>query len=156
MPVIAMTQEMGSLSKDVALQLAKTMNLAVMRHEVAEHVAGKMHVPTSLINRLREGKAGLVERLTTDKERFALYTAEEVLELANKGGIVLRGWGATALLRSVPHVVCVRVTRSFKKRVEWLMEFMESDDREFAEAEIRRSDDAVSYTHLTLPTIYSV
>lgn len=142
MPVIAMTQEMGSLSKDVALQLAKTMNLAVMRHEVAEHVAGKMHVPTSLINRLREGKAGLVERLTTDKERFALYTAEEVLELANKGGIVLRGWGATALLRSVPHVVCVRVTRSFKKRVEWLMEFMESDDREFAEAEIRRSDDA--------------
>lgn len=142
MPVIAMTQEMGSLSKDVALLLAKTMNLAVMRHEVAEHVAGKMHVPASLINRLREGKAGLVERLTTDRERVALYTAEEVLELANKGQIVLRGWGATALLRPVPHVVCVRVTRSFKKRVEWLMEYMETDDREFAEAEIRRSDDA--------------
>ena len=142
MPTIAMTQEMGSLSKDVALQLTQTMNLTVLRHEMAEHVAGKMHVPTSLINRLREGKAGLVERMTTDQERLALYTAEEVLELANRGQVVLRGWGATCLLRPVPHVVCVRVTRSFKKRVEWLMENMEIDDREFAEAEIRRSDEA--------------
>ncbi|MFN7196411.1 MAG: transporter, partial [Hylemonella sp.] len=64
MPVIAMTQEMGSLAKDVALELAATMNLAVMRHEVVDHVAGKMHVSTSLINRLREGKAGLIERAT--------------------------------------------------------------------------------------------
>jgi cytidylate kinase len=142
MPTIAMTQEMGSLSKDVALQLTQTMNLTVLRHEMADHVAGKMRIPTSLINRLREGKAGLVERMSTDQERLALYTAEQVLELANRGQVVLRGWGATCLLRSVPHVVCIRVTRSFKKRVEWLMENLEIDDREFAEAEIRRSDEA--------------
>ena len=30
-----------------------------MRHEVVEHVADRMHVPTSLISRLRDGKAGL-------------------------------------------------------------------------------------------------
>lgn len=142
MPVIAMTQEMGSLAKDVALELAATMNLAVMRHEVVDHVAGKMHVSTSLINRLREGKAGLIERATTDAERVALYSAEEVFELANKGGVVLRGWGATCLLRPVPHVLTVRITRSFNKRVEWLMNHLETDDREFAEGEIRRSDHA--------------
>lgn len=77
MTVIAMTQEMGSLAKDVALELANTMNLSVLRKEVVEHVAGKMHVRSSLINRLREGKAGLLERLTTDKERVALFSAEE-------------------------------------------------------------------------------
>lgn len=142
MPVIAMTQEMGSLAKDVALELAATMNLAVMRHEVADHVAGKMHVSTSLINRLREGKAGLIERATTDAERVALYSAEELFELATKGNVVLRGWGATCLLRPVPHVVTVRITRSFNKRVEWLMHHLETDDREFAENEIRRSDNA--------------
>ncbi len=142
MPVIAMTQEMGSLAKDVALELAATMNLAVMRHEVVDHVAGKMHVSTSLINRLREGKAGLIERATTDTERVAIYTAEEVFELANRGNVVLRGWGATCLLRPVPHVVTVRITRSFDKRVEWLMNHLETDDREFAESEIRRSDHA--------------
>jgi cytidylate kinase len=142
MPVIAMTQEMGSLAKDVALELAATLNLAVMRHEVVDHVADKMHVSTSLINRLREGKAGLIERATTDADRVALYSAEELFELATKGNVVLRGWGATCLLRPVPHVVTVRITRSFNKRVEWLMNHLETDDREFAESEIRRSDNA--------------
>lgn len=142
MPIIAMTQEMGSLSKDVALELANTLHLSVLRHEVVEHVAGKMHVPSSLINRLREGKAGLIERVTADSQRLALYSAEEVYEQANKGNVVIRGWGATCLLRPVSHVVCVRITRSFGKRVEWLMNNLETDDREFAEAEIRRSDAA--------------
>jgi len=142
MPVIAITHEMGSLAKDVALELAQAMNLAVMRHEVAEHVAEKMHVHTSLINRLRGGKAGLVERLTTDHERVAVYTAEEVFELASQGNVVVRGWGATCLLRPIAHVVCVRVTRSMEKRVEWLMEKLETDDRDFARSEIHRSDTA--------------
>ncbi len=142
MPVIAMTQEMGSLAKDVSLQLAQAGQLAIMRHEVLENVAGRMHVPGSLISRLREGKAGLVERLTTDKERVAVYTAQEVFDLADKGNIVLRGWGATCLLRPVRHVLRVRVTRPFRQRVAWLMEHLGTDDESFAEAEVRRSDDA--------------
>lgn len=142
MPVIAMTHEMGSLAKDVALELAQSMNLAVMRHEVVEHVAQKMHVSSSLINRVRGGKAGLIERMTTDKERFALYSTEEVFALASQGNVVMRGWGASCILRPVPHVVCVRVTRSFEKRVAWLMEHLETNDRDVAEAEIRRSDNA--------------
>jgi cytidylate kinase len=142
MPIIAMTQEMGSLAKDVALQLAQSQNLAVMRHEMIDHLAQKMDITKSVIRRLREGKAGLVDRLTVDKESMALYTAQEMFELASRGNVVLRGWGATCLLRPVSHVVCVRVTRSFKKRVEWLTDRLETDDAEFAEAEIRRSDAA--------------
>lgn len=142
MPVVAMTHEMGSLAKDVALQLAKDLNLAVMRHEVVEHVADRMHVHTSLINRLREGKAGLVERLRTDERSVAVYTAEEVLALADQGNVVLRGWGATRWLRPVPHVLCVRVTRSMPQRVAWVMEHLQIDDAEFAEAEVLRSDHA--------------
>jgi cytidylate kinase len=142
MPVIAMTQEMGSLAKDVALELARVGKLAVMRHEVLENVAAKMHVHSSVISRLREGKAGLVERMTTDRQQVAVYTAKEVFALAAKGNIVLRGWGTTCLLRPVPHVITVRITRSFDKRVDWLMRNLELDDRSFAETEIRRSDDA--------------
>ena len=39
MTVIALTQEMGSLAKDVAEQLAGDLGLAVMRHEVVDNVA---------------------------------------------------------------------------------------------------------------------
>lgn len=142
MPVIAMTQEMGSLGKDVAMHLAKSLNLEVMRHEVVDHIAEQMDLPKSAIRRVRQGKASLVERFTIDQRDLAIYTAEEVCELAKRGNIILRGWGATCILRPVPHVVCVRITRSFGKRVEWLMANLETNDAEFAEAEIRRSDAA--------------
>ena len=142
MPVIALTQEMGSLAKDVALRVAQEGKLAVMRHEVLEGVADKMRVPTSVISRLREGKAGLVERLQVDRSKMAVHTAKEVFALADKGNIVLRGWGATCLLRPVAHVLTVRITRSFDKRVAWLMDHLGTDDEAFAGAELRRSDDA--------------
>ena len=64
MPVIALTQGMGSLAQDVAELLAKELKLATLQHEVGEHVASKMRVSKSLINRLRFGKAGPIERLT--------------------------------------------------------------------------------------------
>src|SRR6187455_1464135 len=142
MTVIALTQEMGSLAKDVADQLARDLGLEVMRHEVVDHVSSRMHVPTSLINRLREGKAGTLERLRADKASLAVYVTEELLDVAERGNVILRGWGATAVLRPVPHVVCVRITRPFEKRVAWLQEQLGSDEASHAEEEIRRSDRA--------------
>ena len=142
MTVIALTEEMGSLATDVADQLAADLGLAVMRHEVIDNVSTRMHVPTSLINRLREGKAGTLERLRADKASLAVYMTEEVLEVAARGDVVLRGWGATCLLRTVPHVVCVRVTRPFAQRVAWLREQLGADHIAFVEEEIRRSDRA--------------
>jgi len=142
MPVIALTQGMGSLAQDIAEQLAAELHLATLQHEVAERVAEKMHVSRSLINRLRGGKAGALERLRADRNAMALYSAEEVLEAAAKGNVVIRGWGATQLLRPVPHVPCIRIMRPFDKRVDWLMEQIDTDDRGVAEAEIRRSDQA--------------
>jgi len=99
-------------------------------------------VPTSLIHRLREGKAGALERLRADRGSLAVYMTEEVLDVAARGNVVLRGWGATCLLRAVPHVVCVRVTRPFAQRVAWLQESLGNDDVGFVEEEIRRSDRA--------------
>ena len=142
MTVIALTQEMGSLAKDVAEKLAADLGLQVMRHEVVDNVSSRLHVPTSLIHRLREGKAGAFERLRADRGSLAVYMTEEVLDVAARGNVVLRGWGATCLLRAVPHVVCVRVTRPFAQRVAWLQESLGNDDIGFVEEEIRRSDRA--------------
>ena len=142
MTVIALTQEMGSLAKDVAEKLAADLGLQVMRHEVVDNVSSRLHVPTSLIHRLREGKAGAFERLRADRGSLAVYMTEEVLDVAARGNVVLRGWGATCLLRAVPHVVCVRVTRPFAQRVAWLQDSLGNDDVGFVEEEIRRSDRA--------------
>lgn len=142
MPVVALTQGMGSLAQDIAEQLARDLSLSTLQHEVAEHVAEKMHVPKSLISRIRAGKAGPIERLRTDSHDIAVYTAEDILEAAARGNVVIRGWGATQLLRPVPHIPCIRIMRPFEKRVQWLMKELDTDDRELAEKEIRRSDHA--------------
>jgi cytidylate kinase len=141
MPVIALTHEMGSLAKDVSLRLGEVGKLNVARHEVVDHVAGRMHVPSSLINRVREGKAGLRERMRTDARSVETFTAEEVYAYAQRGNAVLRGWGATMLLRPVSHVVTARITRPFGQRVDWLVENL-GIDRDAAEDEVRRSDQA--------------
>ena len=99
MAVIAMTREMGSLGKDVAAGLADQMGLTVVHHELVEHqLAERLGVQESTVHRYLEGGASLLERWKIDKEKLSRYTAEEILELASKGNVVIRGWGAVAVL----------------------------------------------------------
>jgi cytidylate kinase len=141
MTVIAMTQEMATLGKDVALGVCDALGLQQVRHEVGDVVAGRMQVKKSLIRRIREGKAGKVERWSADDRTISIFTAEEVFDLAVKGNVLIRGWGATLLLRSVAHVACIRVCAPMELRVKRLMERLETDDEGLARHEIE-SDDA--------------
>jgi cytidylate kinase len=142
MAVIAMTQEMATLGKDVALGVCEALGLQQVRHEVGDVVAGRMSVKKSLIRRIREGKASTVERWAADEKTISIFTAEEVLELAVRGNVLIRGWGATLLLRPVPHVPCIRVCAPTPVRVQRLMERLESDDEALARHEIEVDDAA--------------
>ena len=142
MPVIAMTQEMATLGKDVALGVCEALGLQQVRHEVGDVVAGRMHVKKSLIRRIREGRASKVEKWAADEKTISIFTAEEVYDLAVKGNVLIRGWGATLLLRPVPHVPCIRVTAPTELRVRRLMERLETDDEALARHEIEVDDAA--------------
>ena len=140
MPVIAMNQEMGSQGKFVAEKLAEELGLEIVRHEIIDHVAQKMHLRKSALQRFLEGKAGLLERWGTDEASLALFKVEEILELAAKGNVIIRGWGATHVLRPIPHIPCVRVGAPFATRLKWLMNSLGTDDEDMVAEEIRHSD----------------
>jgi len=143
MPFVAMTREMGSLGKDVAAGLAERLGRQVVHHEIIDNLASKMRLRKSHVVRFLEGKAGIWERLTTDHTSLSIYTADETFALAESGRVaVIRGWGATHLLRPVPHVVSVRVCAPFEMRVKRMMERLNTDDRDFVENEIRMSEEA--------------
>ncbi len=142
MAVIAMTQEMASLGKDVALGVAEKLGLQLVRHEVGDLVAGRMQVKKSLIRRIREGKASRIEKWSADEKTISIFTAEEVFDLAVRGNVLIRGWGATLLLRSVPHIPCIRVCAPVEVRVKRLMERLETDDETLARHEIEVDDAA--------------
>jgi len=142
MPVIAMTQEMATLGKDVALGVCEALGLQQVRHEVGDVVAGKMQVKKSLIRRIREGKASRIEKWAADEKTISIFTAEEVYDLAVKGNVLIRGWGGTLLLRDVPHIPRIRVCAPMEVRVKRLMERLETDDEDLARREIEVDDAA--------------
>jgi len=144
MAVIAITREMGSLGKDVARALGEELGLPVIYHEVIDHLADRLRVRKSHVIRLLDGSAGLLERLTADKTSLSIYTADEIYGIAAKGGAIIRGWGATQLLRDVPHVVCVRVCAPFELRKQRMMQRLSSDDEARVAEEIRINDEAHS------------
>ncbi|HEX7052634.1 MAG TPA: cytidylate kinase-like family protein [Burkholderiales bacterium] len=142
MPIIAITREMGSLGKDVAQGLGQALGLPVVYQELIDCLADRMRVRKSHVIRLLDGSAGLFERLTADKTSLSIFTAEEIYALACKGGVIIRGWGATHLLRGVPHAVCVRVCAPFETRKRRMMERLGADDEARVAEEIRASDEA--------------
>ena len=142
MAVIAMTQEMATLGKDVALGVCEALGLQQVRHEVGDVVAGKMKVKKSLIRRIREGKASKIEKWSADEKTMSIFTAEEVLDLAVKGNVLIRGWGATLLLRPIAHIPSIQVCSPMELRIQRLMLRLETDDVALARREIETDDAA--------------
>ena len=87
MPVVAMTMELGVRGDEVAAGAAKALGIRILSNDLAERVAGRAKVKKSLVQRLREGKASLLERLWAPGEEIALFTAEEVFAAARVVGI---------------------------------------------------------------------
>lgn len=143
MPIIAITREMGSLGKDVAAGLGQVLNLPIVYHEVADRLADRMRVRKSHVIRLLDGTAGLLQRLTADKTSLAIFSAEEIYDLAlQESGAVIRGWGATQLLREIPHAICVRVCAPLELRKRRMMERLNTDDDATVSMEIHCNDQA--------------
>jgi cytidylate kinase len=98
-----------------------------------------------------------------DRKRMSRCTAQQIFELAAKGNVLIRGWGSVYLLRSVPHVLCVRICAPTEFREAVLMQRLGLKDRAAARVEIERNDDAHNGTmqrmfgiNWTDPALYTV
>jgi cytidylate kinase len=140
MPVIAMSRELGTLGCEIASGLASDLGLKLVRHEIVDRLARRSGLPASEVLRCFEGRASLLDRLRADLEGLAVYAEEAVLELAAAGDVILRGWGATHLLRAVPHVLCVRVCAPLDLRARRVTELFGLRDMAQARQKVRDSD----------------
>jgi cytidylate kinase len=147
MAIIAMTREMATLGKDVADGLAARLGLTIVHHELVEQdIAQRAGMPESEVHRFLEGETPLLQKWKIDRKRLSRYTAQEILELAAQGKTLIRGWGATFLLQSVPHAICVRICAPMSFRTHVLMQRLSITDQRIARREIERSDAAHNNT----------
>ena len=164
MAVIAMTREMATRGSEVAAGLAQRLGLSIIHHELVEHdIAERTGMPESEVHRFLEGEASLLERWKLDRKRMSRYTAQEILELAAKGNVLIRGWGANYLLKGVPHVLCVRICAPMPFRETVLMERLGLKDVATVRREILRNDAAHNRTMQRLfgvdwqdPALYAI
>ena len=143
MPLIAMNREMGSLGKDVAKGLAEELGLKLQHHEIVDHLANRARVRKSHVISFLEGTQGIFERLTVDSLKLRILTADEIMSAAESNeGVILRGWGATSLLKEVPHAVRVCVSASRRQRVKRMMERLELNEQVAVERIVDQNDEA--------------
>jgi cytidylate kinase len=143
MPLIAMNREMGSLGKEVAAGLEEALGVKTRHHEMIDHLANRARLRKSHVISFLEGKQGLLERLTTDQVQLRILTADEILSMAESGEpLMLRGWGATSLLKDVPHAIRVCVSASRRTRVKRMMARLNTDDMTQVERIVDHNDEA--------------
>jgi hypothetical protein len=110
MPVIAI----APLERSAAAAFAAAWGLPLVYDEVVERLAGRLGLRRDRVERLLDGSAGLLERLTVDRVSLSLLSAEEIVARAARGAAaVMPAWGAFRLLRGVPEVVCLRRRDAF-------------------------------------------
>jgi hypothetical protein len=61
---------------------------------------------------------------------YRIYaTNEEILGLAQRGNVLIKGWGAATMLCEVPHVISARVCAPMEFRVRVVMERLGRNDK---------------------------
>jgi cytidylate kinase len=141
MTVIAMTREIGSHGSEVAAGVAAALGLEIINSEiVVPHVAGSLGVEQSAVQRYLEGKASLFDRWQIDTRKLSQHTLDQILNLALKDNVLIRGWGAAALFQGIPGVICVRVCTPMALRVRIMVERLAVKDAEAIQREIERFD----------------
>ena len=123
--------------------LARRLGLEIIHHELVEQdIVNRSGLRESEVRRYLQGSSTFMESWRVDRKRLSHFTAQEILELAARDNVLIRGWGATYLLREVPHVVCVRICAPMELRTRVLMQRTGIGDPIAAGREIERSDAA--------------
>jgi cytidylate kinase len=145
MTVIAMTREIGSRGSEIAAGVAAQLRLEIINSEIVlPDIAGSLGVEQGVIQRYLDGKASLFDRWQVDTRKLSRHTLDQVLNLAMKDNVLIRGWGAAALFLGISGILCVRVCAPMAERVRAMMERLGTSDAEAMQQEIERFDAANS------------
>jgi hypothetical protein len=127
----------ASILSDQGLQVDAELGLEIINSEiVAPQVAGAMGIAASAVQRNLDGKATLFDRWPIDTRKLSQYTLDQILNLALKDNVLIRGWGAAALFQGIRDVICVRVCAPMASRVAVMMERLCAKDADAVREEI--------------------
>lgn len=121
MTVIAMPHEIGTCGRRIASRLAARLGIEFAdEHFLGHRIADRLSRGKARFDR-RFGQHGAFDDwLDVDDADLARHAEAEIQEQAAYGNILMRGWGASTVLRDNPHVLRIRVTAPTEFRISRL------------------------------------
>jgi cytidylate kinase len=142
MAVVTISSEMGSGAPEIGALLAKRLGYRLIDREVITEAARRYDLREAKLADLDGRKPSLFQRFDVETRRYILGTHAALCEFAEADDVVLMGRGGQWLLRTVPHVLRVRVVAPFEDRVERLARRAGHDTPPRALVDLVRRDDA--------------
>ncbi|MGE5525310.1 MAG: cytidylate kinase family protein [Rhodospirillaceae bacterium] len=140
MTVLAMSMEMGALSKEVAEEVANELGLKIVYDAVVDAITSKLGTTKTSVCRFIEGRTNWMERLCVPAFKLDAVARAELLTQTLAGGTLVRGWGGEALFARIPAIPRVRLCAPVHQRIANLRTILGMDDEDYLRAEVARSD----------------
>jgi cytidylate kinase len=148
MPIVTIAHETGSGGPEIGMALAERLGYRYVDREMLSQAAKQYGVVEDKLERLDETKPSLFERFDVETRRYITILQSGLLDVAEQDNVVINSRGGQILLRSVPHVVRVRVIAPFDIRVKRVHKKMahqgETVDVRTTAEMVRRSDNEKS------------
>jgi cytidylate kinase len=146
MAIVTISHQMGAGGPEIGRAVAQRLGYRYVDQELLQDAVRRYGVLEEKLSHLDEGKPTLFERFDAETRHYLAILQTTLLEFAEADQVVLMGRGGQWLLRSIPHVLRVRVIAPFEHRVrQWIRRTAELTGEtpgQRAAAELVRRDDS--------------
>lgn len=139
MPIVTISRGSYSRGKEVAEKLAQKVQYDCVSREILLEASEEFNIPEISLVRAIHDSPSILDRFRHGKERYISYYQYALLKHVQKDNVIYHGLAGQYFLRSVPHVLKVRILANMEDRVK---EVMRRDQVSRQDAELRlRTDD---------------
>jgi len=122
MAIITISRGSYTHGKEIAEKVAKRLNYEIISREVLIEASQEFDVPeVKLLRAIKEAPSWL-DSITYGREKYIAYIQAAMLRHLKKDNIVYHGFAGHFFVRTVPHVLKVRIVADMEERVKLVME----------------------------------
>lgn len=144
MSVITLSRELGSGGGEIANGIAQKLSYNYVDREIIMEAAKSYSVPEKKLEDIFIKPPGFLERIVEDQKIYLIFIEDIILKFALQDNIIIVGSGGHISLKDISHVLKVRLTAPFPKRVETVMKREGLDKKKAEEMVIKNDKDRMS------------
>ena len=133
MSVITISGGSHSYGKEVAEKLAQKLGYECLSRDVLIEASKEFNVPEVKLLRAIRDAPSILDRFTYGKERYIAYFQTALLEHFQKDNTVYHGLAGHFFVKSVAHVLKVRITADFRASLFGLALQLQFADHQLAQ-----------------------